>query len=350
MKLHANARTCPHCRSLIVSRVVDAGQTPNVVAMDFRVTQGTVRKWVTRFRGAGTAGLADRSCRPNRIARRYLQPGEELHDAVFTLLHTPPSQHGFNRTTWKISDLKSALGAGGKRSTHRNIVAVIKKAGYRWKQARVTLTSRDPEYRSKLDTIQSALSNLGENEAFFSIDEFGPFAVKMRGGRSLCGPDEFRTVPQWQKSKGSVIVTAALELSKNQMTHFYSERKNTGETLKLVNLLRERYNTFQRIYLSWDAAPWHSSRELKERIGSLNRSAGIDKRPEVVVLPLPAVAQFLNVVESVFSGMARAIIHNSDYRSVEDAKASISRYFEDRNTIFRAAEPVNENETVGCRV
>ena len=46
-------------------------------------------------------------------------------------------------------------------------------------------------------------------------------------------------------------------------------------------------------------------------------------------------AQFLNVIESVFSGMARAIIHNSDYKSVDDAKAAIDRYLEERNAHFR---------------
>ena len=38
-----------------------------------------------------------------------MQPGKELHDAVFSLLHTPPSEHGFNRTTWKLSDLGNIL-------------------------------------------------------------------------------------------------------------------------------------------------------------------------------------------------------------------------------------------------
>src|SRR5207302_3561263 len=71
-------------------------------------------------------------------------------------------------------------------------------------------------------------------------------------------------------------------------------------------------------------------------IGFLNSS--VAEGPEIVMLPLPAVAQFLNVVESVFSGMARAIIHNSNYASVEDAKSAISRYFEERNLSF-LAEP-----------
>jgi hypothetical protein len=58
-----------------------------------------------------------------------------------------------------------------------------------------------------------------DDEAFFSINEFGPFAVKMRGGKALQPPGKVRRVPQWQKSKGSLIVTAALELSRNQVIH-----------------------------------------------------------------------------------------------------------------------------------
>src|SRR5438874_146907 len=60
------------------------------------------------------------------------------------------------------------------------------------------------------------------------------------------------------------------------------------------------------------------------------------KTPHVELAPLPSCAQFLNVIESVFSGMARAIIHNSDYESLAACKAAIDRYFAERNTFFRA--------------
>jgi transposase len=98
MKLHANAQTCPRCRFLMVSRVM-GGQTPASVGRDFRVSTKTVSKWMARFRREGEVGLDDRSSRPHRIARRHLQPGKELSDAVFALLHTPPRDSGFNRTT-----------------------------------------------------------------------------------------------------------------------------------------------------------------------------------------------------------------------------------------------------------
>jgi transposase len=112
MNLHANAQTCPHCRFLIVSRVMD-GQMVASVARDFRVSAKTVHKWIARFRAEGSTGLEDRSSRPHRIARRNLEPGKELGEAVFALLHTPPRDSGFNRTTWRLADLHSALRALG---------------------------------------------------------------------------------------------------------------------------------------------------------------------------------------------------------------------------------------------
>jgi transposase len=336
LKLHANAHTCPHCRFLIVSRVMD-GQMVASVARDFRVSAKTVHKWVARFRAAGSTGLEDRSSRPHRIARRNLEPGKELGEAVFALLHTPPRDSGFNRTAWRLADLHSALRTLGMLTTQNNLSIVIKQTGYQWKKARVTLTSSDPLYREKVDAIKKALSDLKDDEAFFSIDEFGPFAVKMRGGKALQPPGKVRQVPQWQRSKGSLIVTAALELSRNQITHFYSDQKNSTEVCKLIDHLRRQYKGCRLIYLSWDAAPWHSSGQLLNRVEFLNGWAAHDRAPRIEILPLPAQAQFLNVIESVFSGMARAVIHNSDYASVADAQAAITRYLNDRNSSFAIA-------------
>src|SRR5262249_23532953 len=125
-----------------------------------------------------------------------------------------------------------------------------------------------------------------------------------------------------------------LELSRNQITHFYSDRKDSAETCKLIDQLRHQYKGYRRIYLSWDAAPWHSSEQLFDRIEFLNGWAAYDEAPRIEILPLPTHAQFLNVIESVFSGMARAVIHNSDYATVADAQAAITRYLEDRNRSF----------------
>lgn len=62
------------------------------------------------------------------------------------------------------------------------IEKIIKNAGYSYKKAKTVLTSNDPDYKEKLAEITKILSNLQQNEKFFSIDEYGPFAIKMQGG------------------------------------------------------------------------------------------------------------------------------------------------------------------------
>ena len=104
----------------------------------------------------------------------------------------------------------------------------------------------------------------------------------------------------------------------------------------MLELLIAQYKDREKLYLSWDAASWHVSKRLQQRVDEHNWDVIMGHTgPIVETAPLPSGAQFLNVIESVFSGMARAIIHSSDYASVEEAKAAIDRYFDERNVHFR---------------
>lgn len=293
------------------------------------IDRKTHRKYLKHFAAGGAEKLFARQIRLVRKA-----DDDSLKQAVFSTLHEPPAKYGINRTTWIMADLARVLRDTGHPACPAVIRKITKTAGYRWRKARVVLTSVDPDCTEKLQRIRSVLSALQPDEAFFSIDEFGPFAVKMQPGRALSAPGEQRIVPQWQKSRGRLIVTAALELSGNQVSHFYSEKKNTHEMIRMMEFLIDRYRDRRRLYLSWDAASWHISKQLQERVAEHNAKVELEGGPSVEAVPLPSGAQFLNVIESVFSGMARSIIHNSDYGSVEEAKAAIDRHFADRNAHF----------------
>ena len=109
--------------------------------------------------------------------------------AVFSLLHEPPSNYGINRTSWKMPDFcAGSCARRGGRPVPEVIRKITKAAGYQWRKARVVLTSNDPAYSEKLDRIRTILSGLRPDEAFFSIDEYGPFAVKMKPGLTLTAP------------------------------------------------------------------------------------------------------------------------------------------------------------------
>jgi transposase len=306
----------------------EAGFSARQIATHLAISRGAVRTYLRAYKAGGCESLFAKA------SRFRIDDSEALQSAVFTLLHEPPSASDINRTTWKMDDLRRVLAERGHHAGKDAIRSIMRRAGYRWKSAKVILTSTDSKYQEKLDHIRSTLANLQLDERFFSIDEFGPFSVTMKPGRALTAPDVQPSVPQWQKSKGCLICTAALELSSNQVTHFYSGAKNTDEMIRMATALLGEYGDMRKLYLSWDAASWHLSKKLSAFIANHNESAQLRHEPILELAPLPASAQFLNVIESVFSGMARAIIHNSDYASTDAAKAAIDRYFSERNRYF----------------
>jgi transposase len=292
----------------------------------------TVHSYIDKFESNGVKELFDFK---RKEIKKYEEP--KYKEKVFKILHSPPSCYGINRTTWRMEDLYQTMAKEGHPLSKTGIRKIIKNEGYRFIKAKKVLTSNDPLYREKLKEITTILSNLKPKEKFFSIDEFGPLAIKIHGGRSWTPPGPRKIIPQWQRSKGNLIVAAALELSTNQVKHFYSPKKNTHEMIKLLEILLKHYKDEERIFFSWDAASWHASKKLYEKVEEVNENIyrEINKTPTVKLAPLPSCAQFLNVIESVFSGMAKAIIHNSNYTSVEECMVAIDRYFSERNQYFK---------------
>lgn len=70
MKLHANARTCPNGRRLLVARVREQGWSVMAAAEAAGISERSVYRWLRRFREEGEAGLLDRSSEPRRIPHK----------------------------------------------------------------------------------------------------------------------------------------------------------------------------------------------------------------------------------------------------------------------------------------
>jgi transposase len=295
-----------------------------------------VRRWIAAFKKKGIDGLRGRD--KYRVNPDKLAEMKAKRDHIIEILHESPSLHGINRASWSLKTLAQAYERKYKKPMGGSTVSeYVRAERYTFRKARRVLTSPDPKYREKMLEITKILAGLQEDEKFFSVDEFGPFSVRIQGGRAFTKKGTTRVIPQRQRSKGRLTLTAALELSTNQVTHFYSEKKDTEEMIKLLEVLLQQYGSQRCLYLSWDAASWHISGKLKERVSELNATveAGQSQKPLVKLAPLPASAQFLNVIESVFSGMARAVLHNSDYPSVDECKKAIDKHFADRNEAYK---------------
>src|SRR3954470_5493156 len=70
MRLHANARTCPNSRRLLVDRILIQGWSVAAAAEAAGVSERSAYRWLARWRAEGQAGLLDRSSAPKRIPHR----------------------------------------------------------------------------------------------------------------------------------------------------------------------------------------------------------------------------------------------------------------------------------------
>ena len=283
-----------------------------------------------------TAGVAQAKRAKHKKAMRSeaVRPATK---ALIEILHHKPHVYGINRSNWSYQSLADAYEKQySQRMSTATVRRLLQEVGYRWKKSRKVLTSPDPHYREKVELVLSTLQSLQVDELFFFIDELGPLQVKRHGGRCYTPKGEMPTHPQIQPSKGSITLYGALSATTNQVTWFYGETKDTTAMIDLVEILFNQYHDKSRIYITWDAASWHRSHELVAWVDDFNaRNKAHGPAPRIDLVPLPSSAQFLDVIEAVFSGMKRAVIHYSDYQSEEAMKSAISRHFQERNVFFQ---------------
>ena len=116
------------------------GSTPISSFLDISA-KSMFRFWKL-FRTGGTQKLFERRPRSDKKSNN-----EAIKRAVFELLHSPPSAHGLNRTTWRQTDLRDVLRDEYNDSINcETIHTIIKEAGWQWRHARTVLTSNDPDY------------------------------------------------------------------------------------------------------------------------------------------------------------------------------------------------------------
>ncbi|BBO75191.1 hypothetical protein DSCW_26080 [Desulfosarcina widdelii] len=298
------------------------------IALEAHRSPGTVLRWIRRFNEEGigfvettydyTKGNAERAKRLDNIVK---------------ILHRSPKDYGINRSAWTLQAISHAY-----KNDYNFVLSAstirraLKKTNYTWRRAKRVLTSNDPKYIEKTKRVLDALRSLKEDEAFFFIDEAGPWRVKKYGGKSYTAKGKTKKYPQFQKSKGRVTFIGALDAVENQVIWAFTDTKDTAAVVCLIKTLYYRYHDHSGLYFTWDCASWHNSSGVQTCVQLLN---GMTAGPSITIYPLPPRSQYLNIVESVFSGLKRAVIHNSDYGCVYEMKSAISQHFRDRNNYFK---------------
>ena len=88
MKIHANARTRPNSRRLLVKRIEEENWSLIPAAEAAGISERSARKWLGRWRAEGEAGLLDRNSAPKRVPSRLSTDRLEAIEALRRLRMT----------------------------------------------------------------------------------------------------------------------------------------------------------------------------------------------------------------------------------------------------------------------
>src|SRR3954454_22230987 len=117
------------------------GLSGGAVCAFLGIDRTTRRKYLQMFEASGQAALF---APQTKSTRKF--DNEAVKEAIFGVLHEPPSNYRINRTSWTMPDLSRILRETGTSACPKVIRKITKAAGYRWRKARVVLTSADPDY------------------------------------------------------------------------------------------------------------------------------------------------------------------------------------------------------------
>jgi len=121
------------------------GRTYEQIIREHRTSSRTIAKWIERYREEGLEGLRDRP-KPGRPPTVR----EPLDAWLPKVIHQSPRTLGIERDQWTLQTLQEECERQtGLRPALESIRLALERLGQRWKRAKRTITSPDPEYEAK---------------------------------------------------------------------------------------------------------------------------------------------------------------------------------------------------------
>jgi transposase len=102
----------------------------SVLAQCLQMPRSTIDRYFHRFQCGGVDALFT----PPKSKKKE---DPECGPFLFSLLHSPPSVYGINRTSWKMEDLHRILAENGHRTSRKRIRILIQEAGFKWRKAKI---------------------------------------------------------------------------------------------------------------------------------------------------------------------------------------------------------------------
>lgn len=320
------------------------GETISSIKRELNVSRPTIYKCIDKALAAGAeTGLKDKYHRPKEPVIT-----EEAKIWVVNLACTKPKDHGYAAEIWTLSLLakhtrKHAPAAGHEclgRAAKATIHRILKAHPIRPHKIRYYLERRDEEFEKKMHEVlvvykEVSVQNDSRNKRdkkiiTVSVDEKpGIQAIKNVAPDLPPKPGKYAQMGRDHEYErlGTLSLLASLDLHTGHVIAYVHKRHRSREFIELLKKLDSYYPKDSVIRIILDN---HSSHISKETM------AYLATRPNrFIYVHTPKHGSWLNLVETLFSKMARTFLKYIRVQSREELKERILKGVEEIN-----AEPV----------
>ena len=313
------------------------------------VSRPSIYKCIDKALAAGVqAGLKDAYHRPHEP-----EIGDEAKAWVVSIACTKPKDHGLAAELWTISELarfvsEHAEAAGFPRLARAGkttVWRILDSNDIKPHKIRYYLEKRDPDFDRKMQEVLMVYRDVSIHEegATFdgrpdsvytvSVDEKpGVQALGLTApdlppvpGKASCVGRDYEYVRH-----GTVSILAGIDLHPGHIFANVEDRHRSVEFIGLLKRLDEHYPPGATIRVVLDNHSAHISKETMAYLGT---------RPgRFEYVHTPKHGSWLNLIECVFSKMARTFLRNIRADSIDELKARILKgvdEFNDAPVVFR---------------
>ena len=329
-------------RASIILDYLD-GYSDDRIAARNDVNKNTVKKCLSKLREFGMeTALNDlpRSGKPRIIT-------DDDRSWILNLACTKPSDHGYPDELWSYTIMTEHIRKNrpSLMSISRSTVfEILNDAEIKPHKVRYYVEKRDPEFEVKMAIVlhvyrEVDMINNGviipdlKNTITVSFDEKpGMQAISMTSEELPPVPGKHPSVTRdyEYKRRGTLSLLAGIDLHNGTVTEIVSRTHNSDDFISFLKKLDSSYPREKRIRLILDNLRVHTSEKTREYLLT------VPNRFQFIFTPKHG--SWLNIVEMLFSKLARTMLREIRVKTIEELENRIHQYFQEINRspiIFR---------------
>jgi transposase len=241
-------------------------------------------------------------------------PVEKVHEVLTLTLSGKPVA----ATHWSCRTLAEQVGIS-RMAVHR----IWREHRLKPHQVKGFKVSNDPQFEEKLRDVAGLYLDPPEKAIVFSVDEKSQIQALDRTQPGLpMKPGRNGTLTHDYKRHGTTTLFAALDVHAGTVIGECLPKHRNDEFLRFLKKLDRQTDKALAVHVIVDNYATHKHPNVKEWLG---------KHPRFHLHFTPTSASWVNLVERFFRDITEERIRRGVFRSVEELKAAIMEYLEQRN-------------------